>query len=233
MTAGTPDRLVVDPRSERDIVTVRVWRVPIRIIHWTIFLMTIALSVTGFYIGRPFILLGNDPAFVMGWMRSIHQLSAWIFTAALGARMVLMFTGNRYARWTQFIPVDPQRRHEGKESLKYYLFMRLKPLQYAGHNPLAGLTYAVVYLMLFLQVFTGFALRDVAAPGWLYQIFGGWLLSIAHPQLVRFIHHLVMWLTWGFVVHHVYSAMLMDWEERSGIISSMISGRKRVRKDRV
>jgi Ni/Fe-hydrogenase 1 B-type cytochrome subunit len=233
MTAETSDPHVIHAAAEKDLVTVRVWRVPIRVIHWMIFLATIVLSVTGFYIGRPFIALGSDAAFVMGWMRAIHQLSAWIFVAALGARMVLMFTGNRYARWTQFIPVDEHRRLEGRETLKYYLFLRQKPMQYAGHNPLAGLTYTVVYVMLFVQVVTGFALRDVAAPSWLFDIFGGWMLTFADAQLVRFIHHLIMWLTWGFVVHHVYSAMLMDWEERSGIISSMVSGRKRVRKDRV
>jgi Ni/Fe-hydrogenase 1 B-type cytochrome subunit len=37
-----------------------------------------------------------------------------------------------------------------------------------------------------------------------------------------------MWLTWGFVVHHVYSAFLMDTEEKNGLISSIFSGRKQV-----
>ncbi len=87
--------------------------------------------------------------------------------------------------------------------------------------------------MLILQIITGFALRDVAAPSWAFDVLGGWVLAITDAQNVRFIHHLVMWLTWGFVVHHVYSAMLMDWEERSGLISSMISGRKRIPKDRL
>lgn len=225
--------VIVDPDKERDIATLRVWSVPIRTIHWTVFLSVIVLSVTGFYIGTPFLLTGSDPQFVMGWMRGVHHLSAWVFTAAVLARMVFMFIGNRYAHWTQFVPVSRRRRQETREVIKYYLFLRQQPLHFAGHNPLAGATYVLVYVMLILQIFTGFALRDVAASGWLNQTFGGWMLALAHPQTVRFIHHLIMWLTWGFVVHHVYAAMLMDWEERSGLISSMVSGRKRIPKDRL
>jgi len=90
-----------------------------------------------------------------------------------------------------------------------------------------------LFLMFLVQIATGFALRDLAAPNIWFQTLGGWLLGIGSSQGIRLTHHLIMWLTWGFVVHHVYAAMLMDWEERSGLISSMISGRKRIPKDRV
>jgi Ni/Fe-hydrogenase 1 B-type cytochrome subunit len=227
-----PAKHIIEVSETREDVSVRVWQVPIRIIHWTIFLDTALLTITGIYIGRPFLLVGSDPDFVMGWMRVLHQAGAWIFVAAFIGRMFLMFTGNQYARWDQFLPVRG-RLSEGKESLKYYLFIRRRPLPFAGHNPLAGMAYAAVFFMFLVQIFTGFALRDLAAPDWLFQVLGGWMLGFFQPQTIRWIHHIIMWLTWGFVVHHVYSSILMEWEERSGLISSMISGRKRIPRDRL
>lgn len=219
--------------DKRDLVTVRVWQVPIRAIHWLIFLAVLVLSVSGFYIGRPFISTGQDPGYVMGVMGAIHQVAAWVFTAAVLARLVFMFIGNQYARWTQFIPIEEKRRRDGSETLKYYLYLRARPLEYAGHNPLAGATYIIVFIMFLVQIFTGFALRSLAADRVLFDVLGGWILAIAQPQGIRLLHHMIMWLTWGFVVHHVYAAMLMDWEERSGLISSMFNGYKRIPRDRV
>ena len=228
-----PEQHLIEVKETREVVTVRVWPVPIRIIHWTVFIDTILLSITGFYIARPFIPVGSDPQFVMGWMRGLHQLAAWVFVASVGARLVFLWTGNRYTRWDHFIPVHRHRRVHVKEVLKYYLFLRRDPVHFAGHNPLAGLTYSVVFLMFLAQIVTGFALRDLAAPSAPFQVLGGWIFSFWDPQTVRFVHHLVMWLTWGFVVHHVYSVTLMEWDERSGLLSSMLSGRKRIPRDRL
>jgi hypothetical protein len=48
--------------------------------------------------------------------------------------------------------------------------------------------------------------------------------SIAQP--VRLVHDLLMYLFLAFVVHHVYSALLIDIEVRSGLVSSIITGYK-------
>lgn len=219
--------------AQRETISVKVWQAPIRALHWLIFSSVIVLSVTGYYIGRPFIIASQDPRYLMGTMGAIHQVAAWAFTAGVLSRLVLMFIGNRYARWNQFIPIEEKRRREGREVFKYYLFLRSRPVEFAGHNPLAGATYLIVYLMFLIQIITGFALRSLAADRVLLDVLGGWALSLAYPQTIRLVHHLIMWLTWGFVVHHVYAAMLVDWEERSGLISSMFTGYKRVPRDRV
>lgn len=51
--------------------------------------------------------------------------------------------------------------------------------------------------------------------------------------VMRFAHHLIMWMIWGFMVHHVYSAMLVDRLEGSGLLSSIFSGFKFLPKDRL
>lgn len=209
-------------------VTVRVWELPVRITHWVIFLAVVVLSVTGFYIGRPFIIAGTDPRFLMGWIRSIHSVAAWVMIAAIGARLVWSLLGNRWSHWDQFIPVSPDRRSGGSEVAKYYLFMRRRPPGDVGHNPLAGLTYSVVYLMFGVQIVTGLALMSIEEPGGILYNLSGWVFDIGSIPAARLTHHLIMWLTWGFVVHHVYSAVLIDMEERNGLISSIVTGRKEV-----
>jgi Ni,Fe-hydrogenase I cytochrome b subunit len=53
--------------------------------------------------------------------------------------------------------------------------------------------------------------------GFLADWFGG-------PQYARWLHHGFMWLVWGFAVHHVISAILFSWKERTGTIESIFSG---------
>jgi Ni/Fe-hydrogenase 1 B-type cytochrome subunit len=52
-------------------------------------------------------------------------------------------------------------------------------------------------------------------------------------QGVRLIHHLLMWAILGFVVHHVYSALLVDHVERNGLMSSIFTGFKFVTRQEV
>lgn len=227
---GTVD--VVDVGVE--LVTVKVWQLPIRYIHWSFVLCVAVLSLTGFYIGRPFTFAGTEPAYFMAKVRFIHALFAWLFIVTLAARIVFMFTGNRWARWDQFVPANPARRHWIRRTLKYYLFLRKEPPPAIGHNPLAGITYLVVFAMFLLQILTGLALQGFGAQsGWKWAV-GGWLAGVLGGiQYVRLTHHLVMWLTIGFAIHHVFSVILIDHEERSGITSSMVSGVKRLPLERL
>jgi len=41
---------------------------------------------------------------------------------------------------------------------------------------------------------------------------------------VRLLHHAITWLMVLFIPIHVYTSLRADWGERSGVISSMISG---------
>ena len=212
---------------------VKVWELPVRIIHWTIFTSVVMLSLTGFYIGNPFVDVESEAGFFMGWVKAQHALFAWIFIAAIIARIIWMFTGNRWARWDQFIPTTAYRRRGIRGSLRYYLFLRREPPRVVGHNPLAGMTYTILFLMFAVQIFTGLALKSLDAPGTYLSTIAGWVFDVAPIAVVRSFHHIIMWLTWGFVVHHFYSAILIDWEEKNGILSSIVTGWKRVPTDRL
>jgi Ni/Fe-hydrogenase 1 B-type cytochrome subunit len=226
--------------QQKALVSVRVWDAPLRLMHWALVLSIGVLSVTGVYLTHPFLspATGQGPgepatAFTMGTMRAVHITAGWVFTVVLLARIGWAFRGNRWARWDQLLPVHRYRRALLRPSIEYYTFRRLEAPPVIGHNPLAGLTYVVLFLMFAYQAFTGFALEALVNPGGLTWTLTGWIFRFVPIPDVRLSHYLVMWLTWGFIIHHVYSAWLVDREEHSGEISSIISGWKNLPRSRV
>lgn len=228
-----PETAAPDPAPEaggaEELVRTYVWEIPVRLTHWLIALSLVVLAVTGFYIGRPFITV-TGPAgenLVMGWMRFIHFLAAIVFTLSVASRVIWMFVGNRYGRWSELIPTTRERWRGLVSTFRFYVFTRNRPPEYAGHNPLAGLTYSVVFLLYLLMIGTGFALYSVGAHfdsptrifSFLTPLFGG-------LQTARWLHHIGMWLLIGFAVHHVYSALLVDHLEKNATLGSIFSGWK-------
>jgi len=202
---------------------VYVWEVPVRLTHWVMVLAILALSTTGFYIGSP--VFGGSVS-LMAWMRGIHRITAWAFVASLLARLYWAFAGNPWASWRALFPyLTPEGRRGLGGTFLYYTFIRRQPPQELGHNPLAGLTYSVVILLMVVEVLTGFALQSLGGGGWRRALFT-WIFSVMSLQAVRLTHHMIMWLLLGFAVHHVYSAVLMDLEEKNGLLTSIFTGYK-------
>jgi Ni/Fe-hydrogenase 1 B-type cytochrome subunit len=217
------------PQSASEIVRVYVWEVPVRITHWVIAGAIVVLSVTGFYIGYPFVSVAGPARqhFVMGWMKVIHAWAAYVFIGAVVVRIVWMFTGNKYARWDKFLPVHASRRRGLWPTVKFYLFMLRRPPGFVGHNPVAGATYTLVFGLYFLAIATGLVMRgasaDVDSP---VRWFASWAPLFGGLQIARWIHHVVMWLLLGFAVHHVYSGVLMSTVEANATMESIFSGYK-------
>jgi Ni/Fe-hydrogenase 1 B-type cytochrome subunit len=218
---------VARPGSE--LVRVYVWEVPVRVTHWVIALAIVVLSVTGFYIGNPFIVV-HGPAgqrFVMGTMKIVHVYAGIAFTLAVLARVAWMFLGNTYASWDKFIPVRAARRSGIWPTIKFYLFLLRKPPGFVGHNPVAGLAYCAVFTIYFVLILTGFTLYGASAhvdsP---LRAFAALAPYMGGLQVARWIHHVCMWLLLGFAVHHVYSSLLMSQVEQNATVESIFSGYK-------
>lgn len=208
---------------------VYVWEWPVRIAHWLIFLSIIVLSFTGYYMYDPFIISRGSGAFLMGTMRFIHEVTAFVFIAAFLLRLYWFFRGNKWARWKQFVLVGKERRKDLKEWLSYYLFLRRGTIPQVGHNPLAGLAYAVIYLLVLVEILTGLALYNHILGSKVLGFFIGWLPALVSIRYLREIHFLILFAFWAFLIHHVYSAVLVGIEERtSGIVGSIFSGYKYV-----
>jgi Ni/Fe-hydrogenase 1 B-type cytochrome subunit len=212
-----------------EIVRVYVWELPVRVTHWLIALSIAVLSATGIYIGHPFITVSGPAGehFVMGWAKVIHSYAAIAFTLSVLARVTWMFTGNKYAHWDKFIPVHRPRRSGLWPTLKFYLFALRKPPGFVGHNPLAGLTYTLVFGLYFTAIATGLAMYSASAGvGSPMRAFTFLIPFAGGLQTARWIHHIVMWLLLGFTVHHVYSGVLMSSVEANATMESIFSGFK-------
>ncbi len=204
-----------------------VWEWPVRLTHWINVLCVIVLSVTGLYIGNPFLAAGDVDSNLMGWNRFIHFVFAFLFTLSVVSRFLWLFLGNRHASWRAFVPWTTRAgRRRAVEMFRYYLFIDKKISYEVGHNALAGTTYSLIFLLFLLQIVTGFALYAQYDPqGFWFALFSP-VLALIGNQHLRLAHHLIMWLLIGFVIHHVYSAWLMDVKERNGTMSSIFGGYK-------
>jgi len=216
-------------RAASHLVRVYVWEWPVRMTHWAIVGSILVASATGIYMGHPFIIV-TGPAgshFVMGLAKIVHFYAAMTFTLAVLARIVWMFMGNTYSRWDKFVPVPKKRREGLFPTFWFYVFRFRKPPGFIGHNPLAGLTYTLVFLLYFVMIVTGLALYSSSASVWSpLRPFTFLVPLVGGLQTARWIHHIVMWLLLGFMVHHIYSAALMATVEANGTMESIFSGYK-------
>ena len=181
---------------EENLVRVYVWEWPVRIAHWVIFLSIVVLSFTGYYMYDPFIISRGSGAFVMGTIRFIHEVTAFVFIAAFLLRVYWFFKGNKWARWRQFLPIGRQQWQGFVGQLEYYLFLRRKPVFRMGHNPLAGATYSIIYALMLLEILTGLALYNHILGSKVLGFFIGWLpllISCALSARDSFPYHVCLW----------------------------------------
>jgi Ni/Fe-hydrogenase 1 B-type cytochrome subunit len=213
---------------------VYVWEVPVRLTHWVNFFCIIILSVTGYYIHNPFIHahdIINTP-YVMGTIRYVHYLTGIVFSVSVLLRIWWMIVGNQYANLLYFFKIFTK---DGMSKffayLKYYMFLGKKTPHVLGHNPVALMAYIVLFFLFIYQIVSGFAMWALANPEGQLFAYTSWLTNIMHIQWVRFFHYLIMFLIGGFVINHLYSAVLMDFKTQSGEISSIFTGWKAHKKE--
>lgn len=224
--------MVEDDEAVLGCSPIYVWEVPVRVTHWLIVTSIVVLAITGFYIHAPFLVPSKpiEASSQMATVRFWHEIFAIVFTISVAIRFYWGFVGNSFASWRQIIPHRRDQFHWLKEMGKYYSFRRRHPAPYAGHNHLAGLAYSVVSVGMFGQILTGLLLFGwVMQSGPVHDLFG-WGNSLPGGiQTVRIVHYIITFLFLAFAIHHVYSAILVDIEERTGVMSSIFSGYKNIR----
>lgn len=209
-----------------------VWEVPVRLTHWAIVISIVVLAATGLYIHGPYLLPSSplEASTVMASVRFWHEVFATVFSLSVAVRFYWGFVGNSFSSWRQIIPHRRDQFYWLKEMGKYYSFRRRHPVPYTGHNHLAGLAYTVVSVGLFAQVLTGFLLFGWIMQDGIFHWFFWWGNMLPGGiQGVRTLHNILTFLFLAFAIHHVYSAILVDIEERNGVLSSMFSGYKNIK----
>jgi Ni/Fe-hydrogenase 1 B-type cytochrome subunit len=211
-----------EPAAEER-VRLYVWQAPVRITHWVIVGCIVVLSITGAYIADPFLIPPGGS--IMTTVRLVHVVTALVFLAAGLVRTLWLLVGNRFARWSAFIPTSKNQALELFRQAGYYAFLRRDIPKVLGHNQLAATAYVLLFGLLLVETVTGFALDGIggAQPAWMLF---AWLSDLLGPQLIRVIHHLSMWAILAIAVFHVYSCVLVDHIEKNGLMSSIFSGYK-------
>lgn len=215
---------------------VYLWHWPIRAMHWGAVASIVVLAVTGFYIGKPYFIVGSGEAsshYLMGWMRFLHFLAAGVFVATAIVRIYWLFAGNKFERLKALFPVRSRDWVNLLKQVKYYLMIRPESApKYLGHNPLQQLSYTFLYGVAAVMVVTGFAMYGQSNPNGVFFALFGWVPSLlGGMQVVRWVHHVLTWIFLIFIPIHVYLALRADLLERTGTVSSIITGGRFVPSD--
>jgi Ni/Fe-hydrogenase 1 B-type cytochrome subunit len=212
-------------------VRVYVWEQPVRVSHWFIFLSVVVLSFTGYYIHNPFIVAKGSTLFLMATIRFIHVVTGFVFISAFLLRIYWFFKGNEWSNWRAFVPIHRRQWRGMGGMVAYYSFLRKDLVHQVGHNALAAVTYLVIFTLMFIEIITGLTLYTQVRGGWLLASLFSWLPRVIDIQHIRLTHFCIMFAFFAFVIHHVYSAVLVSWEERNGLIESIFTGYKFVPRD--
>ena len=212
--------------AKSELVRTYVWEKPVRVAHWLIFFSFVSLSFTGLYIYHPFVVSAGQAPFLMARMRFVHVISGFVLIAALLLRVYWFFRGNFWSRWSAYVPIHREQWLGMRDMLEFYLFARFDPGRRVGHNPLAALTYFIIYLLILVEILTGLALYDQVLHNLVLHEFIGWLPLLIDVQYLRLIHFFLMFVFFAFVIFHVYASVLVSLEEENGLLDSIFSGWK-------
>ena len=200
-------------------------------------LCIVALVGTGLIIGRPISLQVAGEASSQYWfgtVRFIHFVAAFVFFFNFLFRIYWGFVGNRYSRWTNFIPYRKAQWVEFGRVLRVDILQAsVKEKISMGHNALASLTYFLSFLVFLFQVMTGFALYSAMSSSFLPGLFN-WIVPVMGGDFaVRQWHHMFMWFFVIFILVHVYLVFYHDYVEGRGTTSSMVGGWKFEREEKI
>jgi Ni/Fe-hydrogenase b-type cytochrome subunit len=214
---------------------VYLWQWPIRAMHWAAAVSIVVLAVTGFMIGKPWFITSGEASshYYIGFARLTHFIAAGVLVATAVVRVYWLFAGNQFERLKALFPVRGRDWKNLVKMVKCYLMLDVEGApHYLGHNPLQQLSYTGMYLVGALMVTTGFAMYGQSNPnGFIWTLFH-WVPNVVGGlQMVRSIHHVASWAFLIFIPIHVYLALRAEIMERTGTISSIISGGRFVPKD--
>lgn len=218
------------PHDVANLKPVYVFEAPVRIWHWLHTLSILVLAATGYLIANPLPSLSGEASdhFLMGNVRLIHFIAAYVFAIGFAVRIYWALVGNRYAREIFYLPI--WRKSWWSDlwyELRSHLFLTREQRKTLGHNALARIAMFFLNTLttLFLIV-TGFALygEGLGSGSWADRAFG-WITPIlGGSEATHNWHNLAMWVLLTFVVIHVYMAIRADIVGRTSSISTIVGG---------
>ena len=199
----------------------------LRIFHWIMVVSILVLFGTGLLITKPMNVATTEPTFSitsMDLVRDIHFFFAFLLTAALIMRIYGFIINKGDRLFPRFW--EGHFYSETVDVALHYMLLR-------GHhapflrNPLARGSYAMLYVLLLVEILTGFAMYLMANPSSAFgSIFGRVNVLVGSEMMSHYIHHYVAWFIILFAIGHLYMVIRAEFMEGESEISSMFSGKK-------
>jgi len=190
------------PPADDGHTDVPVWDVPVRVFHWSIVLMLVALVATG--------LGGGD---WLAWHMRVGQL----LLALVVFRVLWGFVGSRNARFGAFV-------RGPRDVLRYAKSLRGEHEAHATHNPLGAWMVLALVAALLVQAGTGlFTNDDVLWDGPLVK-----RVTKETSDAISSIHRRFWWVLVALAAMHVTAVVSYLVVFRENLARAMFSGRKRL-----
>lgn len=199
MTTETPAGRAGSPQNGSIRGQIRVWDLPTRLFHWALVILVVAMVFTAWR-GK----------------LDLHMTLGQVVLALVLFRLVWGFTGNRYARFRDFV-AGPLA------GLRYLstLFGRPGP-KYIGHNPVGGWAVLAMLGLLLLQAGTGlFTSDDIVTDGPLFSKVSG-----STAALLSTVHRTAIWVLLVVIAVHLLSTVFYLTVKRENLVTPMVTGRK-------
>ena len=199
----------------------------LRIFHWIMVAMIITLFFTGMIITKPMNVSVTEPFFSitsMDLVRDIHFVAAFIFCASF----ILRIYGYIINKGDRLFP-RVWEGHFYSETVDVALhYMLLKPHHASFlRNPLARMSYAGLYVLVAIEILTGFAMYFTTNPSAVGGKLFGWVNVILGSEMMsHIVHHYVAWFIILFAIGHFYMVVRAEFMEGESEVSSMFSGKK-------
>ena len=185
------------------VVAVRVWDLPVRLVHWAMVALLIASVVTA--------KIGGS---AMDW----HVRSGEMMLTLVLFRILWGFFGSRIARFSSFV--------RGPATVLAYTRSLLRPphAEFAGHNPLGAWMVVLLLIALLVQASLGlFSNDDIATEGPLVRF-----ISKGLSDAISSFHRRNAWFVIALATVHVVATLFYLIRFRENLIQPMIDGVKRV-----
>jgi Ni/Fe-hydrogenase 1 B-type cytochrome subunit len=199
----------------------------LRIFHWIMVAMITVLFITGIIIATPLEQVNVEPAASMTYIdfvRDIHFVAAFVFMASF----ILRIYGFIINRGDRLFP-HFWKGYFYSQTIDVALhYMLIKPAHASYlRNPLARMSYLVLYVLVAVEVLTGFAMYDMVNPNGFMGMAFGWVNTVLGGEMTtHLVHHYAAWFIILFAIGHIYMVIRSEFMEGESEVSSMFSGSK-------
>ena len=180
---------------------VRVWDIPVRLVHWSLVLLVIVMFVTG--------KLGGN------WLEW-HKRAGFSILGLVTFRILWGFVGSHHARFVNFL--------RGPKAVAAYMksATRRNSPHHTGHNPLGALSVVTMLGVLWLQAVMGlFANDDLMLEGPFAHLVG----KAVSDQLTT-LHKLNSTLILILIGVHLAAIAFAFFYRKENLVKAMITGNK-------